>query len=463
MNLTFYFSSARFRCPPCASTWAGPTSTSRATIRRQPKQQSISQIPGNKEDLFSLAMVADEISSDTKRLVQLSVKGKQRAYQSELPDSEEYLSHPRVKLPSLVESKISSVTYNGNGRKRFSSSEVDPPGKARKRNSDSADSPDDTDFELGNNEDGDFSEDDNELATRTSGRIAKILLPSRRSRNSPPKRSIAASPKRKAAAVRLPVKNGHGAGYGKLRLPPHRPSPSEDEDESQDSEEDTLQSENSEDDLPYGGYLTGPNAAQDDRIPGPDDEALFQLAVDAAASALHGSLDYYPPLEANDLDVDGDTLFSLPESKSIDNFGANGYIHPAVRGLRDSLATPLFDSRLRGQESLGRERIESDGPAGTLVEEQVVESYSTRRPARSASVLSGLPDGAYSNIQAIRFGQEWEIKTWYQAPYPEDFAQVAEGRIWLCEFCLKYFASHFQESRHRVSSTGAKVHARTGC
>lgn len=69
---------------------------------------------------------------------------------------------------------------------------------------------------------------------------------------------------------------------------------------------------------------------------------------------------------------------------------------------------------------------------------------------RSASVTSGLPDGAYSNIQAIRFGQDYEIKTWYQAPYPEEFAKVPEGKLWLCEFCLKYFKGHFQAARHRL-------------
>jgi hypothetical protein len=74
---------------------------------------------------------------------------------------------------------------------------------------------------------------------------------------------------------------------------------------------------------------------------------------------------------------------------------------------------------------------------------------------RSASVTSGLPDGAYSNIQAIRFGQDYEIKTWYQAPYPEEFAKVPEGKLWLCEFCLKYFKGHFQAARHRVRAGDA--------
>lgn len=57
-----------------------------------------------------------------------------------------------------------------------------------------------------------------------------------------------------------------------------------------------------------------------------------------------------------------------------------------------------------------------------------------------------------SNIKAIRFG-EYEIETWYQAPFPEEYSRVADGRLWICEFCLKYNKGQFQASRHRVSSS----------
>lgn len=43
-----------------------------------------------------------------------------------------------------------------------------------------------------------------------------------------------------------------------------------------------------------------------------------------------------------------------------------------------------------------------------------------------------------------------EIKTWYQAPFPDEFTRVASGKLWVCEGCLKYCRSGFEGGRHRV-------------
>eukprot|EP00842_Homolaphlyctis_polyrhiza_P006872 jgi/Hompol1/774/HPOL_002572-RA len=48
-------------------------------------------------------------------------------------------------------------------------------------------------------------------------------------------------------------------------------------------------------------------------------------------------------------------------------------------------------------------------------------------------------------IPKIRFGQ-WEIDTWYAAPYPEEYNSVP--MLYLCEFCLKYMKSEFTLLRH---------------
>ncbi|KAM0747589.1 hypothetical protein T439DRAFT_292744, partial [Meredithblackwellia eburnea MCA 4105] len=52
-------------------------------------------------------------------------------------------------------------------------------------------------------------------------------------------------------------------------------------------------------------------------------------------------------------------------------------------------------------------------------------------------------------IQSIRFG-EFEISTWYQAPFPDEFSRVPDGRLWICEFCLKYMKGGFMAGRHRL-------------
>ena len=52
-------------------------------------------------------------------------------------------------------------------------------------------------------------------------------------------------------------------------------------------------------------------------------------------------------------------------------------------------------------------------------------------------------------IGIIRFGI-YDIDTWYTAPYPEEYAKVPDGRLWLCEYCLKYMKSGFIAERHQV-------------
>jgi hypothetical protein len=52
-------------------------------------------------------------------------------------------------------------------------------------------------------------------------------------------------------------------------------------------------------------------------------------------------------------------------------------------------------------------------------------------------------------ISVIRFGI-YDIDTWYSAPYPEEYSKVPDGRLWSCEYCLKYMKSGFTAERHQV-------------
>ncbi|VDB89822.1 unnamed protein product, partial [Peniophora sp. CBMAI 1063] len=52
-------------------------------------------------------------------------------------------------------------------------------------------------------------------------------------------------------------------------------------------------------------------------------------------------------------------------------------------------------------------------------------------------------------IKTIRLGV-YDIQTWYDAPFPEEYAQIPDGRLWLCEFCLKGMKSEFTAARHRL-------------
>ncbi|KAM9392115.1 histone acetyltransferase KAT7-like isoform 3-T3 [Pholidichthys leucotaenia] len=48
-------------------------------------------------------------------------------------------------------------------------------------------------------------------------------------------------------------------------------------------------------------------------------------------------------------------------------------------------------------------------------------------------------------IKTIVFGR-YEIDTWYHSPYPEEYARL--GRLYMCEFCLKYMKSQTILRRH---------------
>ncbi|EIW84211.1 hypothetical protein CONPUDRAFT_51156 [Coniophora puteana RWD-64-598 SS2] len=52
-------------------------------------------------------------------------------------------------------------------------------------------------------------------------------------------------------------------------------------------------------------------------------------------------------------------------------------------------------------------------------------------------------------IRTIRFGP-FDIQTWFDAPFPEEYANLPDGRLWICEFCLKYMRSGFAFGRHRM-------------
>lgn len=55
-------------------------------------------------------------------------------------------------------------------------------------------------------------------------------------------------------------------------------------------------------------------------------------------------------------------------------------------------------------------------------------------------------------IKTIAFGR-YELDTWYHSPYPEEYARL--GRLYMCEFCLKYMKSQTILRRHMVSCLGS--------
>ncbi|KAK5856810.1 hypothetical protein PBY51_008380 [Eleginops maclovinus] len=59
--------------------------------------------------------------------------------------------------------------------------------------------------------------------------------------------------------------------------------------------------------------------------------------------------------------------------------------------------------------------------------------------------LSGQVSEGNNMIKTIVFGR-YELDTWYHSPYPEEYARL--GRLYMCEFCLKYMKSQTILRRH---------------
>ncbi|PVF98040.1 hypothetical protein CPB86DRAFT_815054 [Serendipita vermifera] len=78
---------------------------------------------------------------------------------------------------------------------------------------------------------------------------------------------------------------------------------------------------------------------------------------------------------------------------------------------------------------------------------------STPRSYKSAVLPKGLDGGSSAlRIRTIRIGC-YEVNTWYDAPFPEEYAAVPDGKLYMCEFCLKYMKSPFGADRHRMKCT----------
>uniref|UniRef100_V5E440 Histone acetyltransferase n=1 Tax=Kalmanozyma brasiliensis (strain GHG001) TaxID=1365824 RepID=V5E440_KALBG len=198
----------------------------------------------------------------------------------------------------------------------------------------------------------------------------------------------------------------------------------DDDDEDAASDRDAMKSSEEED--PFGGVLQGSDALTLPYKPTQQDTERFQRAQKAAEARLGG------------------TLASLPGSSSSRIIRRPG---PAATGAWGSAAaSPRHPSSISSLETPGSgprisrtQLVPRQSPSGTPAPSQVEITTSA----------SSAETGNASPIKCIRFG-DFDIDTWYQAPYPEEYSMVPDGRLWICEFCLKYMKSRFMAQRHRL-------------
>jgi len=178
----------------------------------------------------------------------------------------------------------------------------------------------------------------------------------------------------------------------------------------------TVEVESEEEKVPFGGVITEQDAdTSKTTIMEPDKEA-FEKSRRTAEARLGG-----PPPPQWDPHI---SIPTSPAPSSHDNstYPPSKYTPlPASRSLRDRLL----------QQSVPHDTSGFPFPS---------------TPGSSGAVA---PSSVSQKIKTIRFGV-YDIDTWYSAPYPMEYQHVPEGRLWLCEFCLKYMKSGFVAGRHRV-------------
>ncbi|XP_068434021.1 histone acetyltransferase KAT7-like isoform X3 [Clinocottus analis] len=125
---------------------------------------------------------------------------------------------------------------------------------------------------------------------------------------------------------------------------------------------------------------------------------------------------------------------------------------PSDRQLRyKEKVTELRRKRNSGlnkeQKDKYMEHRQSHGASREPLLENITSDYDLElfRKAQEKLRLAGQVSEGSNMIKTIVFGR-YELDTWYHSPYPEEYARL--GRLYMCEFCLKYMKSQTILRRH---------------
>nr|XP_046270506.1 histone acetyltransferase KAT7-like isoform X3 [Scatophagus argus] len=125
---------------------------------------------------------------------------------------------------------------------------------------------------------------------------------------------------------------------------------------------------------------------------------------------------------------------------------------PTDRQLR--YKDKVTELRRKRNSSLNKEQKEkymdhrqSHGASREPLLENITSDYDLElfRKAQEKLRLAGQVSENSNMIKTIIFGR-YELDTWYHSPYPEEYARL--GRLYMCEFCLKYMKSQTILRRH---------------
>ncbi|OCF41081.1 hypothetical protein I317_05092 [Kwoniella heveanensis CBS 569] len=198
--------------------------------------------------------------------------------------------------------------------------------------------------------------------------------------------------------------------------------------------------ESEEEQIPYGGIITGDDADTSRTTITDKDKEAFEKSRKAAEWKLGGP----PPLSSDLPGLPPSNAGSPAPSPSPGVFGTStpGKATPSNHSTQNSLSRGLRDRLLHN--SVSDPALGFPFPATPIQTKPYHPHHHPQTPGQLGAA-SSKPE----KIKTIRFGP-YEIDTWYSAPYPEEYAYVPEGKLWLCEFCLKYMKSGFVANRHRL-------------
>lgn len=212
----------------------------------------------------------------------------------------------------------------------------------------------------------------------------------------------------------------------------------------------TVELESEEEKVPYGGVITGHDADTTRTTITERDKESFERARQAGEAKLGagvgGGSGSGPGAGGT---TGGSTVVQpLSPAPSIANGHSHSYGHAQAHPHGTPSKTPLNPYRPLRDRVL-QNTINGGGTPGPYDAIHGASTPGTPGTPGIPPAASAAGTGA-QKIKKIRFGV-YDIDTWYSAPYPEEYQCVPDGRLWLCEFCLKYMKSGFVASRHRVS------------
>jgi hypothetical protein len=208
---------------------------------------------------------------------------------------------------------------------------------------------------------------------------------------------------------------------------------------------------------PYGGLLTFEQSKTEGRIPLEKDRQRFKRAKELLDRR---ELFESRKLEKIELEKKREENRLKKSSSSIQSVGGGGEI-----GLNPSETMTITETPGGlGNDSLSvsRELRPHNGLVSSVDTEQDPSLTDINSSSTTTATGAGLLDESLLPILPPNYTglpirpithlifPPYEIKTWYQAPFPEEYTRTSNGKLWLCPHCLKYFKTRFESERHSL-------------